>query len=564
MFFAIDGEGSKMNLTNFKSHINKTIVDRGYSYYIEGNIVEAFEQGDNKYIFQIEGSDDYEVIVELGDNGEILYSDCDCPYDFGPVCKHEVAAYFQLIEMLNHRNENDKVAIKSDKSITIQEVLYNLPKEELINIIVNITNHYAALEKRLMVKYSAGDHQQELKSCKMLINSIVKKYTGRERFIKYRDTSGFVRELEDVVDKERNTENVRLAIDIAMLLLEEAIGAFQYADDSDGDIGFLVMRTLELIEEIAANCNERGIQKKEIFEKLLAQIDHEVFDGWENFQIDLFTICFEFADDEACRKQLKIKIESMVDEKSTDRYRNENLLQLLFRLIEQYGTREEAEQFIFDHLQFSSFREQLLNKYLQEENYHKVMEVAKEGEKQDQQYAGLISKWKRYRYEAYKFLSLKEEQWALAKELLMNGDFEYYQDLKELAAENQDVFYANLKQEIKMAQGWHKRRIFLKLIEEENDLEEMLEYVRDHPSDIDDYAEKLIKHFKSEVIEIFKDFINSAARTASNRREYQGVCKKIKNYKKLAGEPKQVELIKGLMGLYGKRPAFIDELSKIK
>jgi hypothetical protein len=564
MFFAIDGEGSEMNLTNFKSHINKTIVDRGYSYYIEGNIVEAYEQGDNKYIFQIEGSDDYEVIVELGDNGEILYSDCECPYDFGPVCKHEVATYFQLFEMLNHRTLNDKRAIKSDKRITIQEVLNNLSKEELINIIVNITHDDATLEKRLMVKYSAGDHQLELKSCQMLINSIVRKYTGREGFIKYRDTSGFVKELENVIEKARDSVNVRLAMDIAMLLLEEAIGAFQYADDSGGDIGFLVTKTLELIEEMAANCNERGIQKEEIFEKLLAQIDHEVFDGWENFQIDLLTICFEFADDEACRKRLKIKIESMFDEKSTDRYRNENLLQLLFRLIEQYGTREEAEQFIHEHLQFSSFREQLLNKYLQEEDYDKVIEVAVEGEKQDQQYAGLISKWKKYRYEAYKFLSLKEEQQALAKELLMNGDFEYYQDLKELAAENQDEFYANLKQELKMAKGWHKRRIFLKLIEEENDLEEMLEYVREHPSDIEDYAEKLSKHFKSEVIEIYKEFINAAARTASNRREYQGICKKIKNYKKLAGESKQEELINCLIGFYGKRPAFIDELSKIK
>jgi len=89
-----------MNINHFENYINKTILDRGYHYYIEGNVVEVYEQGENDYIFHIEGSDDYEVLVRMEDNGDILYSKCDCPYDFGPVCKHEVAAYFQLDAML--------------------------------------------------------------------------------------------------------------------------------------------------------------------------------------------------------------------------------------------------------------------------------------------------------------------------------------------------------------------------------------------------------------------------------------------------------------------------------
>jgi uncharacterized Zn finger protein len=75
------------------------------------------------------------MLVEIGNNGDILYSQCDCPYDFGPVCKHEVAAYFQLFEMLNQEITNDKIINKTRKRITIQEVLSNLSKEELINII---------------------------------------------------------------------------------------------------------------------------------------------------------------------------------------------------------------------------------------------------------------------------------------------------------------------------------------------------------------------------------------------------------------------------------------------
>ncbi|MEH7246844.1 hypothetical protein V7114_08705 [Neobacillus niacini] len=350
-----------MNINNFENDINKTIVDRGYSYYIEGNVVESFEQGENEYIFHIEGSDEYEVFVAIGDKGDILNSECDCPYDFGPVCKHEVAAYFQLYEMLNRVTTNDNKKNKTSKITTIQEVLNNLSKEELINIITNIANNDATLENSIIVKYSKNDNQNALETCQELIDSIVRKYTGREGFIKYRDTGAFVRELEDVVEKARKTKNVLLALDIALLLLNEGIGAFQYADDSGGHIGFLVTETLELIEEIATSWNGIGNnQRTEVFEKLVAQTDHEVFEGWLDYKIDLLRICLEFAEDEMLREQLRNKIESMIDTKPSDRYMHygkESMLQLLFQLIEQYGSREEAELFtsiLSSHLSESS------------------------------------------------------------------------------------------------------------------------------------------------------------------------------------------------------------------
>ena len=556
-----------MNLNNFKKVIDRTIVDRGYNYYIEVNVLEDYEQTENKYSFHIEGSDDYEVLVELGDNGEILYSECDCPYDFGPVCKHEVAAYYQLVHMINNKATMNHLTNKPRKRATIQEVLRNLSKEELINIIIDFANDDATLERSLIVRYSTGDQQQELGGCQELIQSIVRKYADREGFINYRNAGAFVSEMEDVLDKARNTEDALVALDIALLLLEKAIGAFQYVDDSSGAIGFLVKETLEVIEEIATSHNGMDHQRTEIFEKLVAQTDHEMFEGWEDFKIDLLTILLKFADDRSYREQLRMKLESMLNPVSSESYTdysNESILQLLFQLTEQYGTREEAERFIHEHLQFSSFRKQLLDQYLQEKKYHKVIEVAKEGETQDQQYPGLVSKWKKFRYTAYKFLSLKEEQQALAKELLFNGDFEYYRDLKELAAENQDSFYKDLKNELKVKKGWYIDQVFLKLILEENDLEELLEFVRKDPSYIENYADKLVKTFKEEVIEVYKNYIHSAASASSNRREYQGVCRKITKYSKFAGKPKQIELIDKLIDLYKKRPAFVDELGQIK
>ncbi|WP_053362329.1 hypothetical protein [Bacillus sp. FJAT-27251] len=517
-----------MNIFDFKSHIDKVILERGYDYYLDGRVTEAFELRKNEYVFHIEGSEDYQVEIEVKDNGDIIYSVCDCPYDFGPVCKHEAASYFELFNMLNQAAVKGKVAEKPSQHIALHDVLAVLSKEDLIKIIIDIADGDTALKNSLLVRYLNGDKQQELEACRTLIRAIVRKYTGREGFIKYRDTGDFVFELEEVLEKARNTEDVVLGVDIALLLLEESIEAFQYADDSNGDIGFLVTETLGVIGEVVQK-SKLDKQKDVLFTKLLDYTGYKVFDGWEDFQLELLHICFVFADDVSFRVPLKTKIESMLDANTSDRlkdYMNENLLQLLFKFIEQYGTDKEAEQFISEHLQYSSFRELLLNKYIQEKNYNKVIEVAKGGEVQDKKYPGLITRWKKFRYSAYQALSLKEEQQGLAMELFLNGDFNYYGDLKELAGD-QDELYASLKHELKSRKGWQITGLFQQLIEQENDLEEILVFVRRNPQYIETYAEKLSDEYKQEVIEIYREYIKSAANAASNRKAYQRVCKKI-------------------------------------
>lgn len=555
-----------MHIYDFENHINQNILDRGFNYYNDGNIKKVYKQRNNKYVFYIEGGDDYEVSVEIGDHGDILNSYCDCPYDLGPICKHEVAAYFKLFEMLDQENDIETAPSKANKRDTIYHVLINLSKQELINIIVDVTTNDDILKNSLLIQYGKGDGQQALVACQEIIDSIAIKYTGREGFITYRNTWRFVSELEGIVEKVRNMENVQIAVDIALLLLEEAIDAFSYADDSNGDIGSLITETLELIEEIVSRDVVISNHKMEIFEKLLAQTDNEVFDGWLEYKIDLLSICFDFVDDENCREQLINKIESMIEEDSNDdylQYGNEKLLQLLFQLVEDYGTQAEAEQFIHEHLQYSSFREKLLNKYLQDKNYEKVIELAKEGEKQDQDSLRPLSKWKKSRYKALKSLSRKEEQRILAKELFLAGDFDYYQELKELATNNLDEFYTDLKLELKKGKGWYTTRLFLNLIEKENDLEEILEFVKSNPRYIEDYAEKLVNHFEEDAIEIYKKYIEAAASASSNRRDYQRVCQKLKGYKKIAGKQRQVEFKKELKALYRRRPAFIDELGRV-
>ena len=40
----------------------------------------------------------------MGESEEILYPNCDCLYDFGPIYRRQAAAYFKLNEILNGKS----------------------------------------------------------------------------------------------------------------------------------------------------------------------------------------------------------------------------------------------------------------------------------------------------------------------------------------------------------------------------------------------------------------------------------------------------------------------------
>lgn len=567
-----------MNINNFKEYIDKTILRRGYDYYTDGNILDTCNEADNTYTFEVQGSEDYQVVVQLDDNGEIIYSECNCPYDFGPTCKHEVAAYFELADHIskemNNKDKNANIAINNEKTKKkkykepeIKEVLSNLSKEKLIDIILDITQKDRTLKNSLIVRYSKGNSEQELKKCKKLIDSIVRKHLGREGFISYREAGYFARDMEELLEKVRETDDIILTLDIAFLVIDEGIEAFQYADDSDGDVGCLVSETIGLIGEVISYNEDIDINiKEELFEKLLSKSESKIFDDWTDYRIDMLGICAEVATTESLRDKLKIKLNHLIDKNSNNeymKYSNESMLHILFNMVNKYGTKEDAEQFIKDNLNFSSFRELFINKYIKEKNYEKVIELTLEGEKQDKGFAGLILKWKQIRYSSYKELSLKDDQRNLAKELLFQGKFEYYKELKELA-EDKISFYNNLKQELKAKEYWKSKSMFLQIILEEKDLDEIMGYVRENPTSIDSYAEILMDKFKDEVIEIYKKYIKFEASRAANRSHYNNVCGIIKKYKKIAGKESQTQIINELIALYRKKSAFLDELSKIK
>lgn len=62
---------------------------------------------------------------------------------------------------------------------------------------------------------------------------------------------------------------------------------------------------------------------------------------------------------------------------------------------------------------------------------------------------------------------------------------------------------------------------------------------------------------------MYSKYIKGAAAHVSNRPAYQEVCQMIRRYEKIAGKQPRQSIVGELRSSYKRKPAFVDELSKI-
>lgn len=449
----------------------------------------------------------------------------------------------------------------------IEALLTNLAKEELIQIIVQVAEEDEAFRTSLKLKYYKGERTKQIQTCKKLIKSIVKKYTGREGFIYRSNAYAFAMEILSLFNDTDEIEDPMLALEIAFLVLQEGIDAFQYADDSDGDIGMLVHSVLEQIDDLAGSMRGRNqAEWNQFFQQLVVAGESPMFQDWDDFRIILFRISADMAVTETLQLQLRAALERQIaynEQKEYGNYQVEELHKLIFQLILNDGTNEEADHYAQEYLHISFFRERIIGQHMQKGDYRHVIELAEEGERQDQNHLGLLTKWRKTKYVAYKKLSLKQEQEQLARELLLDGDYSYYNELESLNEGSKEDLYRGILADLKAASGWRVHEIYLKLISDKNDLQEMMGYVQKNPYTIEDYASRLLAEYPQEVKEIYSNVILQAADKSSNRKEYKKVCAMIKRYKKHIDADATSAIVRQLQASYYKRPAFLDELYNI-
>ena len=84
-----------MTLTNFESFVESKIIERGLDYFQSGAVKKLDKVDENEFSAVVFGNEKYSVYIKT--NGkEIVEHECDCPYDYGDVCKHKIAVFYAM------------------------------------------------------------------------------------------------------------------------------------------------------------------------------------------------------------------------------------------------------------------------------------------------------------------------------------------------------------------------------------------------------------------------------------------------------------------------------------
>lgn len=555
-----------MNLTNFEEHVDDVILTRGKNYYEQDYVVEINEASTNHFVAEIMGSQQYTVGITVDDDGNIVSSNCNCPYDWGDYCKHQVAAFYALRESKNPGVSKPK---PKNKKHDIEAIVSNLSKAELTGLVLQLAKEYPDIEKRLVFKYAPAD--DEIASSKAMIKSYISQYK-RRGFIEWRDVYSALEGAHLVLEKARDKEvngDTESAVMLCITILSVVVDMFQYCDDSSGYVGDVIAASIEIITEAVNNGLEMmdAKQKGAVYKVIMKEALHKRYDGWDDWGFSLMKVCLPLCREAEIRKkfekQLNTKLAAVDEDNWSSKYKRENMKLIQLELMRKFDDEEKTLQFIYDNITYSSFREKAIAHFLEKAQYSEVIRFCEEGIEADQEYRGLVSRWKTYLLQAYEGLGDIEKQRELMLAFIYTNHFEYYLKLKALYPENEWSIVLQEMLETFEVQPY-PYSVYIEILKEEKLTDKLLAYCERIPASIESLYPYLLEDYFDDVNKIYMTFIEKEAANSNDRKQYKKVCRIIKEYKKICGNTNAFHLIEHLKQTYNKRPAFLDELGKIK
>lgn len=140
-----------------------------------------------------------------------------------------------------------------EKQAELEALLSDLSKEELIQLLVEAANTDERLNNSLMIRYSKTnrDNAGQMESFKQLVESTIRRFTGKRGQIAYRDNGPLSQELYNLLADANLAADEMLAFELTLVIVEEGALAIRYTDNSDGAFCGLVEDAIQQLEEIA-------------------------------------------------------------------------------------------------------------------------------------------------------------------------------------------------------------------------------------------------------------------------------------------------------------------------
>lgn len=572
-----------MKLSDFEQYVDKVIIARGLQYYKEKRVESIEKWAEYSYVATVAGNDNYEVEVQLDAQNRIVVAECDCPYTDGPYCKHIVAVFF----VLRHEDAGgatgedaewmqvakEAVAEKNDFHNQLRQNLSQQSKEKLILFLLSLAEDNSIIADQIKAEFCSGIGEKE--NWIRLMKRSIEQAEDKHGFINYRNCRHAVEGAYKVLERGQtaaNNKEYEFAVDLALCVMAEMADLLEFADDSDGDVGMVIDDAQHLLTVIAAEISTAAISEA-CFVKILNEAKEERYNDWSDWKMELIYLCARLAGSVQQRKLLEEHLQHILQKISTtkenqtsfrDDYEAENIALMQCELVKKFDGKNAAAKFLWEHRHFSRCRELALEEALAIKDYDTAETLALEGEELNKNLAGLVKKWKEYRFRIYQQKNQLDKMRTVSRELALAGEISYYQKLKALYDSTEwTQIYPEIVATIMKSSGY-VHHIYTKIIIEEKEWGRLLEYVRQSPYMILEFYQYLVTDHREQVYEIFNRLILQEAARSNKRSSYQRVCSYLRLLVKIGGGNMASDLIKYLNLEYMRRPAFREELQKVR
>jgi len=559
----------KIPLNEFEQLIDERILKRGLSYFKGGAIADFTEISKGEFEAIVSGTEEYTVQLEIC-NDTIIEHNCDCPYDMGAVCKHVVAVIFHLQQgklELNYPNPTTKKK-KRTKSISqqIKELLKVISHEELIEFVQENSKKDKKFRNYFLASFGHLSQNQSKEFYKKQIHSILQTATGRDGWIGWSDMKYVVRATNPFLENaerylaKNNFENVFY---ISTALLEEMTEAFQYGDDSNGDLGYFVESAMNLLSKVAQEDFSNKL-KQEIFEYCISSFNQKLFEGWD-WHLGMLRIACDLIEKE---NEADIVLNCL--DAVNGVYERERAQSFKLDLLRRFKEEEEVEKYIEKHISNSSIRAKEIEKAFDNKDFERVIILSRDGIEYDEKdKPRLVKDWYNWLLKVAQTQNDTSKIIEYARFLFIDNfhlEQDYYQILKDIIEdENWHPFLEGIIEEITPKGRWRYIELIREIYIKEEWWDRLFLMLKQNPSmeNIKQNEPYLSKDYSSDLVELYSERITNCIERFVGRNHYQTACRYLRRMKKLGGSDKVNELIELFRKQYPQRRALMDELNRV-
>lgn len=554
-------------IQQFLDGVDPKILARGKDYYRAGQ-VESIEWDGCHVTAEVSGSDvePYLVEIDFTKDGKVADWSCDCPYDWGDVCKHTVAVLLDIQAKPPEKTPKKAAGKKTD----IRALVEKASKEQLAALILEHCQEDRRFQGQAVLELSTSG-EQELAAVEALIKASIRA-NKRQGYIDMRGCDNICADLDDALDKARrqiDRGQYDQAMDIVQFVLMTGVKLAGEADSSSGSLSWTIDAALETVGLAAGALAKSGGERANCVQKLLKTAEKPEFSGWDHWRYDLLRQAAVLADPKnegkfyAVLDRLSDRLWEEFKELPKYGYGNEDKITRYHILRSARGV-EAARAYLVQNLDVDELRLILVQEHIEEKDYASAENLCRERvDKEQTERWQRPSQWQYLLYEIYQDWGQRDQQIDQARKLALLGDRDFYQTTKELLTSNGhwDEEYPKFLSELKAAQPAYE---YMEILKQEDETALLMEQVRLYPETVFRYGGVLTPQYGKEVCSLCTAAIRENVKQASDRKAYQKVCGLLQSLAEFGSVKEAQMLISELRQDYPRRPALLDELERVE